>query len=173
VQIRQSEPMLRQIGANLQDLLFAQIGNCVNRVELGDFGERTLLTAADEIAGVDQMPADYAVKRRPDFSIAEIQLSQRDLRLSPEQLRLRRRLLVNPLVDLGLGRRVLFDERRIPWKLGVGVLERGLRGEDLRLRLHQLILVLVLLDREQEVPFFDELAILVMDLSEIALDARD
>ena len=53
------------------------------------------------------------------------------------------------------------------------MLERGLRGEDLRLRLLQLILVLVLLDREQKVALFDELAVLVMDLFEIALDARD
>ena len=46
-------------------------------------------------------------------------------------------------------------------------------ADDLRLRLQQLILVLVLLDREQKIAFFHRLAVLVVNLLEIALDASD
>ena len=48
-----------------------------------------------------------------------------------------------------------------------------MRGEHLGLGLRQLVLVLVLLDREQEVALVDESPVLVMELFEIALDPRD
>ena len=100
--------MLVQIRADLQDLLFAQIGDHIDRVELGDLGERGLLAAAaDEVAGIDQVLADDAVKGCPDLGIAQIELGQRDLRLGAEQLRLGARPFEIPMIDLGLGRRVL------------------------------------------------------------------
>ena len=51
--------------------------------------------------------------------------------------------------------------------------KRRLRGQNLGLRLLQLRLVLVLLDREQQIALFDEGAVMEMLLLEIALDARD
>jgi hypothetical protein len=37
-QIRKGKPMLVQVLTNLQHLLFAEIGNDVDRIELGDLG---------------------------------------------------------------------------------------------------------------------------------------
>ena len=85
VQIRQSKAMLAKILADLEHVLLAQIGDDVDRVELGDLGQRGLLApAADDIAGIDQVLADDAVERRPDLGIAEVQLGERDARLGSE-----------------------------------------------------------------------------------------
>ena len=174
MQIGEREPLLVQIRADLQRLLRAQIGDHVDRVELGDLGERRLLAvAADDVAGIDQVLAHLAVERRPDLGIAQVQLGQRDLRLGRQHVRLGARPLEIPVVDLDLRRRVLLDQRRIAAELGLGIEQRGLLQLHLRLRLLQLILVLVLLDREQKIALLDERAVLVMDLVEIALDARD
>ena len=45
--------MLAKIRPDLQDILLAQIGDHIDRVELGDFGERGLLSAAHDIARID------------------------------------------------------------------------------------------------------------------------
>ena len=160
VQIGKSEPVLAQILPDLEDFLLAQISDDVNRVQLGDLGERGLLApAADDIAGVDQVLANNAVKRRPDLGIAEVQLGQGDLCLSPEQLRLGARLFVNVLIDRGLRRRILLYQLAVPDELGLCVNQRCLCGEDLGLSLLQLIFVLVLLNREEEVALFGECVI--------------
>src|SRR4029077_4929233 len=110
-QIRKSEPMLAQILANLQHLLFAEIRYYVDRIELRDLGQCGLLSSAtDEIAGVDQMLADDTVERRPDFGVTKVQLGQCELRLSIEKRCLGARPLKDPMIDLGLGSRVLLDE---------------------------------------------------------------
>jgi len=77
------------------------------------------------------------------------------------------------MIDLGLGCCVLLDQLRIPDELGLGVGERRLSRKQLGLGLLQLVLVLVLLNREQKITLLDELPILVMDLVKIALDPRD
>ena len=95
----------------MQYLLFAQIGNHVDRIELGNLGQCGLLSSAtDEIAGIDQMLAGDAVERRSDLGIGEIQLGQRHLRLRTEQLGLGGRPLIGPCVDIDLGRGILFEE---------------------------------------------------------------
>ncbi len=82
VQIGEGQPVLTEIFPDLQNLLLAQIGDDIDRVELGDLGQRRLLTAAaDDIARVDQMLADDAVERRPDLGVAQIDLV--DLRPGP------------------------------------------------------------------------------------------
>ena len=123
------QPALVQIGADLQRLLRADIGDHVDRVELGDFGERGLLAvAADDIARIDQVLAHLAVERRPDLGIAEVQLGQRDLRLRRQHVRLGARSLVVPVIDLDLGGRVLLHQRRVSADLGLGVEQRRLRS---------------------------------------------
>ena len=58
MQFVQGEPPLVQICPDLQTLLQAEIGNHVDRVELGDLGQGGLLAvAADDIARVDQVLA--------------------------------------------------------------------------------------------------------------------
>ncbi len=174
VEIGQGQAVLAEILPDLQDVLLAQIGDDVDRVELGDLGERALLAApADKVAGIDQMLADDAVERGADLGIAEVQLRQPDLRLRAQQLRLGAGPLEIPVVDLGLGRGVLLDQRRIADEFGLGVEERRLRGQHLGLRLLQLIFVLVLLNREKEIAFLDPGAVLVMLLFEIAFDPGD
>ncbi len=86
VQIGEGQPMLAQILPDLQHRLLTQIGDHIDWVELGDFGEcRLLSAAADDVAGVDQMLADDAVKRRPDLRIAQVQLVQRHRRPGGKQ----------------------------------------------------------------------------------------
>ncbi len=103
--------MLAEVRADLQHVLLAQIGDDVDRVELGDLGQRGLLAAApDDIARIDQVLADDAVKRRPDLRVAEVQLGERHTRLGSEQLRFCASALINPFVDLDLGCRILFEE---------------------------------------------------------------
>jgi hypothetical protein len=166
--------MLTQILPSFQYGLLAQIGNHVDRVELGNLGECALLASApDDVAGIDQMLPDDAVEGCPDLGIDQVQLGQGDLRLSPEQLRLGARLFVNVFIDRCLRRRILLYQLAVPDELGLCINQRCLCGEHLGLSLLQLILILVLLDREEEVVLFDELAVLVMDLVQIALDARD
>jgi hypothetical protein len=67
LQVGEGKPMLVQIRTDLENLLFAQIGNHIDRVQLGDLGKRTLLpAAADDVAGIDQVLADDAVEGCPD-----------------------------------------------------------------------------------------------------------
>jgi hypothetical protein len=77
------------------------------------------------------------------------------------------------VVDLGLRRRILLHQLGVPNKLRLCVGERRLLLQHLGLSLLQLILVLVLLYRKEEIALLDELAVLVMDLFQITLDARD
>ena len=150
--------MLIEVLADFQHLLLAQIGDDIDRVELGDFGQRRLLAvAADDVAGVDQVLADDAVERRPNFGVAEIDLVDRDLGLGAQQTRRSALPLEVPVVDLGLSRRVLFDERGVAGELGFRINERRLRGQHLGVGLLQLLLVRLLLNREQKIAFFDEL----------------
>ncbi len=174
VQIGQGQPVLTEVLSNLQDLLLAQIGDDVDRVELGDLGQRRLLAAAaDDVAGVDQVLADDAVEGCANFGIAEIDLVDRHLGAGAQQRGFGARPLVVPVVDLGLGRRVLLDQGRVARELGLGIDQRGLRGQNLGMRLLQLLLIGVLLHREQQIALFDERAVLVMQLFEIALDPGD
>ena len=46
---------LSEVGADLQHILLAQVGDDIDRVELGDLGEHGLLAgAADKVAGIDR-----------------------------------------------------------------------------------------------------------------------
>jgi hypothetical protein len=166
--------MLAEVRADLQHLLLTEIGDGVDRVELSDFGQRGLLTAAaDDISRIDQVLADNAVERCSDFCVTQVQLGDCHLCLSVEQRCFGARPFEGPMIDLSLGRGILLDELCVTDELGFCICQRGLSGEHLGLRLLQLILVLVLLDRKEKVALFDELAILVVDFLEIAFDTCD
>ena len=96
-----------------------------------------------------------------------------DLPLRAEDAGLRRLLLVDPFIDFGRRRGILVKQRRVAHDLGLGVGERRLLREKLGLRLLQLRLVLRLLHGEEKIAFFDQRAVLEVNLVEIAFDARD
>jgi len=151
VQIGKCQPLLVEVLPDLQHCLLAQIGDDVDRVELGDLGQRRLLrVAADDVAGVDQMLPDDAVEGRAHLGIGKVDLVDRHLRLGAQQLRRGARPLVIPMIDLGLRRRVLFDERRVAGEFGLGVDERRLSGLNLGVRLFELLPVGSLLDRKED-----------------------
>ncbi len=173
-QLGQGEPLLIEVGADFQNVLLVQIGDDVDRIELHDFRQGRLLAhRADDIAGIDQMLAHLAVKRCPDLGIAEVQLRDGDACLGARELGLRQLALENPVVDLDLRGGFLGDQRLVTGDFGAGIDQRRFRRRHLRLRLDQLCLVLVLLDREQQVALLDQRAIGKMDRVEIALDAGD
>jgi hypothetical protein len=66
VQIGEGEPVRVEVLADFEDGLLGEVGDHIDRVELGDFGQRRLLTvAADDIAGVDQVLASDPGKKGP------------------------------------------------------------------------------------------------------------
>ena len=127
MQLRQRQPSLVQVGADLQCLLRADIGHDIDRIELGDVGQGSLLAvAADHVAHVDQVLPHLAVERSPDLGIAEVELSQRDLRLGRNDVRLRARSLENPVIDIDLGGGVPLEQRGVAAHLGLRVEQRSL-----------------------------------------------
>ena len=119
------------------------------------------------------MLAHLSVERRRHQGVAEVQLGERDLRLGRQNVGFGRFLFEHPVVDVDLGGRVLPEERSVSPDLQVRVVARRLGRIELRLGLLELVLVLVLLDGEQQVVLFDELAVLEMDLFQIARHSGD
>ncbi len=174
MQIVERQAALVDIGADLQRLLRADVGDDIDRVELGDLGERGLLAAAaHQVVRIDEVLAHLSVEGRGHQGVAEVQLGERDLRLGRQNVRLGRLLFEHPVVDVDLRGRVLPEERSVSPDLQVRVVARRLGRLELRLSLLELVLVLVLLDGEQEVVLLDELAVLKMDLFQIAWHAGD
>ena len=76
MQLLQGQAALIEIGADLQGLLRTDVGDDINRIELGDLGETGALSArANHVADVDQMPGHLAVEGRPNLGIAQVQLA--------------------------------------------------------------------------------------------------
>src|SRR5215469_7744374 len=119
VQIGERQSMLAESLPNFENDLLAQIGQDIDRIELGDVGKRRRLAAADDIAGIDEMLADDSVERRADLGVAEIDFGDRHLRPSALELRSRALALEIPVIDLGLGGGMLFEESRIAAELGL------------------------------------------------------
>ena len=162
------------IGADLQRLLRADVGDHVDRIELGDLGERGLLAAAaHQVVRIDEVLAHLSVERRRHQGVAEVQLGERDLRLGRQNVGFGRLLFEHPVVDVDLGGRVLLEQRGVPADLEMGVVAGDDRRLQLRLGLLELVLVLVLLDGEQKIALLDELAVFEMDLFQIARHAGD
>ena len=159
-------PGLGALGTDAQQIALVDREVGVDRVDLVDLGELGLAVGADEVAGVDQMPAHAPVERGADRRVAEIDLGEIDLRLGAEHARLRLVAVGAPAVDVDRGGRLLLEQAGVAVELGLGVQELGLDRLELRLRLLQLRLVGVLLEREQQVALLDPLAVLEMDLVE-------
>ena len=118
------------------------------------------------------MAVHAPVEGGADRGVAEIDLGEIDLRLGAEHARLRLVAVGTPAVDVDRRGRLLLEQAGVAVELGLGVQELGLDRLELRLRLLQLRLVGVLLEREQQVALLDPLAVLEMDLLEVALDPR-
>ena len=173
VQILERQPVLAERLADLENDLLAEIGDDIDRIELGDLGERRRLRAADDVAGIDKMLADDTVERGADLGIGKIDLGDGDLGAGALELRRRALTLEILVIDLGLRGGMLLEESGIAAEFDLRIVKRRLLQLHLRARLLELLLVGILLDREQEIAFFDKLAVLVMDLLEIAFDPRE
>ena len=142
-------------------LLLAHIGNHVDRVELGDFGERGLLAvAADDIARIDEVLAHLAVERRPDLGVARDSAGRSRPAPAPPGCSPPRsacskfQLSTSTCVAASL-----LSRARVADDLGLGVEQRRLLRLKLRLGLLQLRLVLLLLDGEEKIALLDQRAI--------------
>jgi hypothetical protein len=146
----------------------------VERIGLVDLREvRRLAGPPDEVAGVDEVSSHAAVERSRHARVAQVQLRDLDLRFGAEERRGRSVAVVLPAIDLGLRRGVLLDEAGVARELRRRVAEGRLLRGDLRLGLLELCLVLLGLDREEEVALLHLRAVREVHLLEIALDARD
>ena len=174
MQLIQGDPPLVQICPDLQTLLQADIGDHVDRVQLGNVGQGGFLAvAAHDIARIDQVPTHLTVERRPDFGIAQVQLSQCHLRLSRQDIRLGTVLFEVPVIDINLRRCIPLEQSCVAADLGPGVEQRRLLQLKLRLSLLQLRLGPILLNRGEKITFLDQRSISEMQLLQKADDTRD
>ena len=127
---------------------------------------------ADNISGIHQVSADPAIKGCFYLGIAKIQLGEFDLRLGGEQRRGGRVSLILPAIHLGLRRGILFNQARIASQLFFRVPQRCLLRRNLRIGLLKLGLVLVLLNREQQIAVLNRGTVLKVDFFQISFDAR-
>ncbi len=160
---------LGALGADAQEIALVDREVGVDRVDLVDLGQHGLAVGADQVAGVDQMPAHAPVERCGDGGVAEIDLGDIDLRLGAEHPGLGLVAVGAPGVDVHRRGGLLLEQARIAVEFGLGVEELRLHRLQLRLRLLQLRLIGVLLQREQQVALLDPLAVLKMDLVQEAL----
>ena len=77
--------------------------------------------------------------------------------------------LVTPVVHVRLGRGLLFHQLGEAVEFDLGMIQAGFLRQDLRLGLLQLGLIGVLLDEEEQLPLFHQVAVLEKDLFQIAL----
>src|SRR5262249_46822804 len=152
MELRERQPPLIQIGANLQRLLRTDVGDNVDRVPLRDHGQSRLLAAsANGVARIDEMLSNLPVERSPDLGIAEIELREGNLRLRRQNVRFRALSLEVPAIDIDLAGSLSLEELRIAAHFGLRVGQRRPLQLQLCLCLLQLRLVLVLLNSKQEI----------------------
>ena len=159
---------------NAQQIALVDREVYVDRVDLIDQTKGGLLPhGADNVAGIDEMSADPAVEGRPHRCVTQIELGELHLGLGVENAGFRRFFLIAPLIHLCLRRGILFEQRSVPGKLRVGVPQSCLLRCQLGLRLLQLCLVLVLLNREEQVALLDPGAVREVIFFEIPFHSRD
>ena len=165
---------LVEVGADLLRLRGGDVHLDIDRVELEDLRQHGILRRRpDEVARIDRVAAHLPVEGRAHLGVGQVQLREVHRGLGAQDVRLRRGALVDPVVHLDLRRRIAAYQRGVARDLGRGM--RQLRAVELqlRLRLAELRLVLVLLDGEEQVALADRLAVLEMDALEVAGYARD
>ena len=119
------------------------------------------------------MRADDAVERRDHIGIAVVDRRDLGVDLGLLQIGLRVVAVGRGGIERRLRDRLPLHQIRLALEIGFGLLQRCLRTGLGRLRLFELELVGVGLDREQRGAFLDESAVLVIDRLQKALHARD
>jgi hypothetical protein len=156
-----------------QHILFVDVEIHIDRIELHDGRELRRRRRADQLANRDQMGADDAVERRNDFGVTVIDRGDPGIDLGLLQIGLRIVAGGRGAVERRLRDGLPLHQIRLPSEVGFGLLQRRLRASLGGLRLFELQLVGLGLDREQRGAFLDESAVLVIDRLQKALNARD
>ena len=119
------------------------------------------------------MRADDAVERRGHIGITVIDRRDLGIDLGLQQVRLRVVARRGGSIERGLGNGLPLDQFLLALVVRLGLPQRCLRAGFRGLRLFELQLVGVRLDREQGRAFLHEGAVLVVDRLQKALHARD
>ena len=119
------------------------------------------------------MRADDAVERRGHMGIAVIDRRDLGVDLGLQQVRLRVVARRGGIIQRGLGNGLPLHQFLLALEVRLGLPQRCLRAGFRRLRLFELQLVGVRLDREQGRAFLHEGAVLVVDRLQKALHARN
>ena len=155
---------------NIQEVVLVNGEIDIEGVDLIDIGQEGGFAGAHQVAGVFQAAADAAVKGRSHLGVAQVEPGQVPLRLRRHDRGFGRIPLVEPVVHIRLGRGFLGHQLGEPGIFGLSMKEFGLLGENLRLRLLEFGFVSVLLDQKQHLIFFHPVAVLEVDLLQVALD---
>ncbi|GJE45787.1 hypothetical protein AEGHOMDF_4987 [Methylobacterium soli] len=170
-QVPEGPALLDEALLDQEHLLLADVEIDVDRIDPDDRGELGRAADADEGAHIHQMVGDDPVEGRQHLGIAEIDRGEIEIGL---RLRDRGRGLVEPglgVLDMGLRGEFLLPQRRLALVLGLRVgAGRHLRRQA-ALRLFELRLVGVALEREERRALPDAGAVRVGDGVEEALDA--
>jgi hypothetical protein len=127
--------------------------------------------APDQVAGLDLRRADQSVDRSGDPGVAKVERGLLDRGLGGVDLRARRVARREGVVQLALADRRLLGERQQARDVGVGLLEPGLRGSEVRLRVGKSGLERQRIDLVEEVTLAHERALGERHLVQVALDA--
>ncbi len=170
-----------RVGHQLGGALVAQERRLVegefeaDRIDRYDGGEQRRHAgdaAGDEIARRDAPVADPAGDRRAQFGELQVELGLLDRRLLRRDLGLRGAVRLRALIEQLLGDGALAHQRLRALQIGFGEGEISLRLRQIGARLIQRVLERPAVDGEQQVALLDDLAVLEMDLVEVAGHAR-
>ena len=156
-----------------QHILFVDVEIHIDRIELHDGRELRRRRRADQLANRDQMGADDAVERRNDFGVTVIDRGDPGIDLGLLQIGLRIVAGGRGAVERRLRDGLPLHQIRLPSEVGFGLLQRRLRASLGGLRLFELQLVGLGLDREQRRAFLDQCAVLIVDRLQHPLHPRD